>query len=184
MFKKMIFLILSSTVVTAKGWVYFDLGNTIINTHDQSAFKFYKGSLNYLHALKARDFKIGIISNIPESFGQDHEQKLATLKDYIAKNWADDEQMDWEIFDEIILPLKNEELKPAEIMYKKAIERSDFSKMAYISENLKEVLKASELGMAGHLYLEDDSVEYNKLYIPLTDLEDFIEKNSTIKKPI
>lgn len=182
---KILSLLLITNTIFAKNrqWVYFDLGNTIINTHDQNGFRFYKGSLDYLHALKTKDYKIGLISNIPESFGQDHEQKLATLKEFIASKWVDHQEMDWDLFDEIILPLKNEELKPAEIMYQKAIEKAQFCKLAYISENVKEVLKANELGIAGHLYLEDDTVEYEKLYIPLDRIENFIKLNSNIRPP-
>lgn len=183
--KKLLFFIfiLSHLFTNAKSWVYFDLGNTVINTRSDEGFRFYNGALEYLHSLRQMGYSIGLISNIPESFGQSHDEKLATLKEYIASKWIDQNDMDWNLFEDILLPLNNSQLKPADFLYFKAIENSEFCPMAYISENVKEVIKARDLGIAGHLFLEDDQVDFDKLYIPLSNLRNYILTNSKITPP-
>lgn len=176
-------ILLTNLYTNAQNWIYFDLGNTIVNTRDSAGIKYFNGSLEYLRALQKMNYHIGIISNIPETFGQSHEEKLATLKDYIQTRWIDQNEMDWDIFEDILLPLNNSQLKPAEVLYYRAIEKSDFCPIAYVSENLSEVLKAQELGMAGHLFLEDDQVDFDKLYIPLDEIKSYIKEKSKITPP-
>jgi len=157
-------------------WVYFDLGNTVINVKNKNSFKYFDGVRNYINQLKEMGFKVGAISNIPESFGRDHDEKLKTLKEYIEGRWSEDKDFDWEAFDKIYLPLNNEELKPAPVLYLRALNENGEKKSLFISETPKEVQAAVELGFAGHIF-DDQEVD---LYIPLEDLEDYINKNSNI----
>lgn len=157
-------------------WVYFDLGNTVINVKDKNNFDYFSGSKTYISRLKSLGYKIGVISNIPESFGQTHEEKLETLKNYISSKWSGSESFDWEVFDKIYLPLSNSELKPAPVLYKRAIVENQLKKAVFISETEKEVIAAQELGFAGHVF-DDQS---HQLYIPIEELEEYIEVNSQI----
>ena len=102
-------------------WVYFDLGDTIVNTKDIKNIKYMNGAREYMEQLKREGFNIGIISNIPESWGNNYEEKFQSLKTYIHFGWGDVEHpFDWTVYDEVILPLSNLELKPAPILFLKA----------------------------------------------------------------
>ncbi len=160
-------------------WVYFDLGDTVIDTKGPEGIRYFKGARQYIENLHQRGLKVGLISNIPETFGIDYKEKLKTLKEYVAKNWAGDRSFDWGQFDEIFLPLNNSELKPAEIMYVKAMARADHCPIAYISENLAEVEKAQSMGIAGHLFTPGK----DELYIPLEAINEFIEYHYTNEVP-
>jgi FMN phosphatase YigB (HAD superfamily) len=157
-------------------WVYFDLGNTVINVKDKKSFKYFEGSREYITQLKEFGFKIGVISNIPESFGPDYETKLKTLKQYISSRWSEEERFDWDIFDNIYLPLSNDELKPAPILYQRALGDNGNTKSLFISETPKEVEAAQNLGFAGHVFHDDA----HDLYIPIEEVEEFIQNNSKI----
>ncbi|EQC49957.1 haloacid dehalogenase-like hydrolase domain protein [Bacteriovorax sp. BSW11_IV] len=160
-------------------WIYFDLGDTVINTKAKTGFKYFDGTKEYIERLKDRGYKVGIISNIPEQFGMDYDEKLKTLKEYIAKNWTDDKDFDWTQFDEVFLPLNNSELKPADILYMKAMERADYCPMAYVSENIVEVEKASSMGIAGHLFVDSTSDGY----VAVDEIDDFLETHYTNSIP-
>ncbi len=55
-------------------WVFFDLGNTVINVKDKKNFKYFDGSREYIKQLRTLGFKLGVISNIPESFGSSYDE--------------------------------------------------------------------------------------------------------------
>ncbi len=175
----MTILMMGSLQMSAKAkemWVYFDLGNTVINVKDKTNFHYFEGGREYISKLKQMGFKLGVISNIPESFGASYEEKLKTLKSYIKDKWGEDESFEWNIFDKIYLPLNNSELKPAPILYQRALDDNGNSKGLFISETKKEVDQAVLMGFAGHHY--DDTSEV--LYIPHNVIEGYIEDNSDI----
>ena len=169
----------SAIAKTKKSWVYFDLGDTIIDTKKPDGIDYFSGSKEYIKSLKDKGFKIGIISNIPESFGMDYPEKLKTLKKYIKENWAGETKFNWELFDQIFLPLSNEQLKPADIMYNKAMESANYCPMAYISENEIEVEKAQMMGIAGHLFDKFNP----EVYVPIEEMDRFLDENYTNPVP-
>lgn len=156
-----------------KPWVYFDLGDTVVTTKDMKHIKYISGAREYMDELKREGFKIGIISNIPESWGMDYDEKLLTLKKVIQDGWDEDRPFDWSIYDEVILPLKNSELKPAPILFQKAILKSESCPSVYIGESLREIEVAKIVGMAAKLYNEADT----ELYIPINNLKVYIANN-------
>jgi len=108
-----------------KPWIYFDLGNTVVNTNDMKHLKYMKGAREYIEELKREGFKVGIISNIPEDWGMDYDEKLQSLKKVIQDGWEEERPFDWTVYDEVILPLKNTEMKPAPILFLKAINKAE-----------------------------------------------------------
>lgn len=156
-----------------KPWVYFDLGDTVINTSDMKHLRYMPGAREYMDELKREGFKIGIITNIPEAWGMDYEEKLLTLKKVIQEGWDELNPFDWGIYDEIILPLKNSEMKPAPTLFLKAISKAGVCPSAYIGESPKEITAASQAGMAAKLYNEKDA----DIYIPIGRLRAFIAQN-------
>ncbi len=161
-------------------WVFFDLGNTIVNTHTSGHYHYYAGSYEYLKALKAMGINVAIISNIPESFGETYEQKVESLKKYLASHWDDSREFDWSIFDKIYIPMNNSELKPAPYIFLKALEETGGHPSLYISESLKEVEAARRLGMAGFHFLEGMKKAKSNIYIKLEEIIQYIDENSHI----
>jgi phosphoglycolate phosphatase-like HAD superfamily hydrolase len=158
-------------------WVYFDLGDTVIDTKDMKHLHYIKGAREYMEQLKREGFKIGIITNIPETWGMDYEEKLQTLKKMIHDGWDEKSPFDWEIYDEVILPLKNNEMKPSPTMYLKAIQKSNGCPSAFIGESPKEVDAAKINGMAGKLFVEKDK----DLFIPIGTMNQFMKENYKLK---
>ncbi len=150
-------------------WVYFDLGDTVVNTKDMKHLKYMNGAREYIEELKREGFKIGIISNIPEDWGMDYDEKLLTLKKVIADGWNEERPFDWSIYDEVILPLKNTEMKPAPTLFMKAIAKAESCPSMYVGESPKEITVAKNLGMAAKLYVDD--------YIPVGSVKSFIQEN-------
>jgi FMN phosphatase YigB (HAD superfamily) len=135
--------------------------------------KYIKEAREYIEELKHEGFKIGIISNIPENWGMDYDEKLLSLKKFINDGWSEERPFDWSVFDEIILPLKNSEMKPASTLFLKAISKAESCPSAYIGETPKEIAAAQELGMAAKLFVDTDKEKY----IPVTQVKSFIIDN-------
>lgn len=154
-------------------WVYLDLGDTIVNTSDMKHIKYMKGAKDYIEDLKREGFKIGIISNIPEDWGLTYEQKLERLKEVIASGWDDREAFDWSDYEQVILPLKNDEMKPAPTLFLKAITTAEGCPSMYVGESPKEIAAAKNVGMAAKLYeaQKDDSM------VPVKEMKDFLSQN-------
>lgn len=155
-----------------KPWIYFDLGDTIIDTKDMKKLKYFKGAKDYLSELKRKGFHIGLITNIPETFGTDYSEKLETLKKLIHDGWIDNENFDWEVFDQVILPMKNTEMKPAPTLFIKALQSASGCPTAYIGENEKEIVAAKGHGFATKLFNQQDS----ELYVPSSQVKSFLRK--------
>ena len=154
-------------------WVYFDLGDTVVNTKDMNHIKYMKGAREYINDLKREGFNIGIVSNIPENWGMDYDEKLSTLKKIIQDGWDEEQAFDWSIYDEIILPLKNTEMKPAPTLFLKAIAKAQSCPSAFIGESPKEIVAAQNVGMAAKLYNENDEIPF----IPVEEVKTFIVEN-------
>jgi phosphoglycolate phosphatase-like HAD superfamily hydrolase len=156
-----------------KLWVYFDLGDTVVSTKDMKHLKYMKGAREYMEELKREGFKIGIISNIPENWGMDYDEKFLTLKKMIHDGWDEERPFDWTVFDEVILPMKNSELKPAPTLFLKAITVAKSCPSVYVGESPKEIKAAADLGMAAKLYVDTDAENY----IPVVKVKSFITEN-------
>jgi len=156
-----------------KPWVYFDLGDTIVNTKDMKHLKYMSGAREYLEELKREGFKIGIITNIPEDWGMSYDEKFQTLKKIIEDGWTEDRPFDWSIYDEVILPMKNNEMKPAPTLFLKAINKAEACPSMYVGESPKEIAAAKNLGMAAKLYIEKG----DEPYVPVSEVRSFIVTN-------
>ena len=154
-------------------WVYFDLGDTVISTKDFKHLHYFKGAREYMDELKRQGYKIGIITNIPETWGMDYDQKLQTLKKFIHDGWDEDRPFDWSVYDEVILPLSNNEMKPALTLFLKAMNRAATCPSAYIGESPKEIVAAESVGMAVKLFVESDP----ELYVPVEKMATYLKSN-------
>lgn len=153
-------------------WIFFDLGNTIVDTTSKKKIHYYPNTVKYLKNLKEQGYRIGVISNIPEKFGKTYDEKLATLKGYINKKWDDKVPFDWTVFDEIILPLNDGERKPAPILFKRAIARAGRCPIVFMGENNKEIEAAKNLGLSTFQVGEKDK----SFYLPQKGLVQHVQK--------
>jgi phosphoglycolate phosphatase-like HAD superfamily hydrolase len=168
------FMVISSAFASnKKPWVYFDLGETVINSKDMKKLSYIDGAKEYLEELKRDGYNVGLITNIPETWGADYQSKLAELKKVIASGWVDNKEFDWSVFDEVILPLNNTELKPAPTLFMKAIVKAESCPSVYIGDSDKEVAAASSVGMASKQFKREDP----DLYVPIAEVNSFIEHN-------
>ncbi|MBL6990203.1 MAG: HAD family hydrolase [Bacteriovoracaceae bacterium] len=158
-------------------WVYFDLGNTLVNTHDFSAIGYFPGAQNYLTELKQLGFNIGMISNVPQKWGQTHTEKLNTLKKFIDDRWVGEHSFDWDVFDYIILPLSDLERKPQPILFLKAMEVSKPCPIIYFSEDEAEIFAAKKLGLAAFRVSSSSNPEY----ILKDQIVDYIKENYSLE---
>ena len=129
-----------------RGWVFFDLGNTLVDTSDSSHVKYMPGAHDYLRQLHAAGFHIGMISNVPDSWGPTVETKLAYMKEYLGKSWSSPDAFAWEDFETILLPPSDSQRKPAPFLFLQARELELHCQIAYLSEDPAEVRAALSAG--------------------------------------
>lgn len=152
-------------------WIYFDLGDTIVDTSDLNHIHYFKGAKEYMEGLRDLGIKVGIMTNIPVSWGQTQTEKLNALKQFIAERWDDTVPFDWDIYEDVLLPFTKEEMKPADGMYLKALAHAGNCPIGFISENPKEITAAFNLGFATQLFR--DEIE---LYIPLDQIVNYLKR--------
>jgi histidinol phosphatase-like enzyme len=157
-------------------WVYFDLGDTIINTKNPNQFDYYPGAHEYLIELKSHGYRIGLITNIPETFGSNFNEKMKSLKKFIAEKWIGSVNFNWNHYDDIIIPLNDKERKPKPILFARAIAKSMQSScpLTFISENQNEISMAESMGISSFIVSSDGSPI---IYPTLLELRIGIDKN-------
>lgn len=179
--KKRIFFAIISLIIpfthsiecNNRPWIYFDLGNTVIDTRDPQNFDYFEGGEEYVNELLSSGYNLGVISNIPESWGETYGEKLLTLKSFIAGRWGGAQPFNWDAFSKIIIPMNNEERKPNPILFERAMVHSENCPIVYMSENLAEVEAATALGIAGYL----TPLPEDKVYLDTDDIKDFMIEN-------
>lgn len=157
MFGKLILLavaLMATAVADAscgRGWVFFDLGNTLINTSDWDHLRYLSEAKAYLHRLKSAGYQLGMITNIPESWGLTEAEKIATLQAEINRTWAEPEAFDWALFDVILVPPSDQLRKPAPYLFNKGRTLAEDCSAVYQGEDPREIDAARAAGMDGYL---------------------------------
>ncbi|MGK5085442.1 hypothetical protein WDW37_19310 [Bdellovibrionota bacterium FG-1] len=129
-----------------KGWVYFDLGDTLIDTHDWDHLKYLQGAHDYLNSLKSAGFHLGLIVNIPEKWGDTESKKIAKLKDEVAKTWSEGKGFHWDYFERLLVPPTDRDRKPSSFLFEQARRLGGSCKIAYQGEDVREVRVAEDAG--------------------------------------
>jgi FMN phosphatase YigB (HAD superfamily) len=148
----------------ARPWIFFDLGNTLVATPPDAGYHYIPGAHAYVRGLRARGFHLGVITNIPETWGKTRAEKIAQLKKVIADSWSKDagvEPMDWTDFPDplIIVPMHDTERKPAPFTFEAALARVALEEgrndcpVYYEGEDPAEVKAAETNGMRGYVVL-------------------------------
>lgn len=140
-----------SPVNCARGWVFFDLGNTLVDTSGER-IHYLPEARNYIRALREAGFHLGLISNVPDSWGPSVEAKLAHLKEEIASTWSEAEAFEWDAFELVLLPPSDADRKPAPFLFKQALTAAGTCATTYEGEDAREVRAAIGFGIAhGHV---------------------------------
>jgi len=156
---------LSKNVSNNDDWVFFDLGNTLVDTtQGEKKYSYLPGALNYLAMLKKSGYKLGLISNIPVSWGSNFDERLFELKGNVKSNINSNlTDFPWNDFELIILPNTVKDYKPNPNMFLKAYIASKKSNniVYFQGENEAEILAARKVGFVSHqVKVENDKTSY------------------------
>lgn len=143
-------------------WVFFDIGNTLIDTTKGAGrFEYTPGALAYLKKLKKSGYHLCLISNIPVSWGESFDERLAELKVNIQTNLVKGlPDFDWNLFERIYLPAHESEYKPKAYLFNEAMNYAKLNgadSVYFQGENFLEVQKALEIGMRAHQIIATES---------------------------
>lgn len=143
---------LSSQDTCERPFVFFDLGNTILDTrtHNFEKIFYIPGALEYLMSLRQEGYRIGLLVNVPDSWGKDDAEKMRTLREFTAKSWSDPRPMDWDLFDAgIFFPNSAKERKPHPALFQRAarLARAQGCSIVYQGEVQEELTVAATFGI-------------------------------------
>lgn len=127
--------------------VYFDLGETLVHTADDGGIGYRTGAAAYLRALRERHIRIGLITNVPSSWGSTDAERAARLKKEVDATWRGSAPFAWQDFgDRILTPRTEAERKPAPALWQRAKANSGHCLLVYQAETAEEVDAAARLG--------------------------------------
>jgi phosphoglycolate phosphatase-like HAD superfamily hydrolase len=118
----------------------------VVDTTDWDHLRYVEHAHDYLLELKRLGFHVGLITNIPESWGVTQDQKLAYLKAEISKTWNEAEAFAWSDFEDILLPPRDLDRKPAPFLYAQALGMHMGCPIAYEGDDATEVHAAVAAG--------------------------------------
>lgn len=127
--------------------VYFDLGETLVHTAGDGSIGYLPGAASYLRALRARHIRVGLITNVPPSWGRTDAERAARLKTEVDAAWRGSAPFAWQDFgDRILTPRTEAERKPAPVLWQRAKADSGRCRLVYQAETADEVKVAASLG--------------------------------------
>ncbi|WP_190079719.1 hypothetical protein [Streptomyces longisporoflavus] len=127
--------------------VYFDLGETLVHTAGDGSTGYQPGAASYLRALRERHIRVGLITNVPSSWGTTDAERAARLKKEVDTTWQGAEPFAWKDFgDRILTPRTEAERKPAPALWQRAKADAGHCRVVYQAETAEEVTVASSLG--------------------------------------
>ncbi|WP_030018722.1 hypothetical protein [Streptomyces monomycini] len=131
--------------------VYFDLGETLVHTAADSGISYLPGAAAYLRALRERHIKVGLITNVPSSWGTTDAERAAALKKEVDGAWKGPAPFAWKDFgDRILTPRTEAERKPAPALWKRAKAAAHGCRLVYEGETAKETYVAASLGYVAY----------------------------------
>lgn len=146
----LIFSVATAQASCDRPWIFFDLGDVLIDTRDWSRLRHEAGAAEYLSALHTAGFKLGIITNVPESWGSAPAAKLSRLQEEIAATWVEDAPFRWGWFEAILTPPDDARQKPHPYLFDQARALAGDCPALYQGENDAEVEAAKRQGLETH----------------------------------
>ncbi|WP_171165650.1 hypothetical protein [Streptomyces sp. I05A-00742] len=127
--------------------VYFDLGETLVHTAEDGSTGYRPGAASYLRALRERHVRVGLITNVPPSWGTTDAERAARLRQEVDATWRGPAPFAWKDFgDRVLTPRTEAERKPAPALWQRAKAGSGRCRVVYQAETAEEVRAASSLG--------------------------------------
>ncbi|MFF1560923.1 hypothetical protein [Streptomyces sp. NPDC058279] len=127
--------------------VYFDLGETLVHTAADGSIAYQPGAASYLRALRERHIRVGLITNVPPSWGTTDAERAARLKKEVDSAWKDTAPFAWKDFaGRILTPRTEAERKPAPVLWQRARAESGHCRLVFQAETAEEVEVAASLG--------------------------------------
>lgn len=131
--------------------VYFDLGETLVHTAEDGSTSYQAGAASYLRALRERHISIGLITNVPSSWGTTDKERAARLKKEVDATWVGSAPFAWKDFgDRIYTPRTEAERKPAPALWQRAKGDSGRCRVVYQAETAEETHAAASLGYVAY----------------------------------
>ncbi|MFC8128279.1 hypothetical protein [Streptomyces sp. NPDC057302] len=131
--------------------VYFDLGETLVHTAEEGSTGYQPGAASYLRALRERHISVGLITNVPSSWGATDAERAARLKKEVDATWQGTTPFAWKDFgDRILTPRTEAERKPAPTLWQRAKADSGRCRVVYQAETAEEVNVASSLDFVSY----------------------------------
>ena len=142
-------------------YFWFDLGNVLVETRNGfDKLDYMPGALEYVKEIKARGGKVGLITNIPETWGEpgNRESKVAKLDEVLKQGWIGQQPFDITLFDFVLVPLYTAEAKPKPVLFEKALTQAGLENCTpfFQCEDLREVDASLSAGMNAHLVEYDE----------------------------
>ncbi|GHA30208.1 hypothetical protein GCM10010329_61770 [Streptomyces spiroverticillatus] len=132
-------------------YAYFDLGETLIHTAEDGSTDFRPGAYAHLRALRERHIKVGLITNVPPSWGATDAERAARLKLEVDATWKGSVPFAWADFgDRIYTPRTEAERKPAPALWQRAKARSGGCAVVHQAETAEEVRAAAAQGFVAY----------------------------------
>ncbi|MDX3118779.1 hypothetical protein [Streptomyces scabiei] len=131
--------------------VYFDLGETLVHTADDGSTAYLPGAASYLRTLRQRHVRVGLITNVPPSWGATDAERAARLRREVDATWRGPAAFAWADFgDRIRTPRTEAERKPSPVLWQRAKDDSAGCRVVYQAETAQEVSVASSLGFVSY----------------------------------
>jgi hypothetical protein len=141
--------------------VWFDLGNTLVDTSVPGKMTWMPGALRHLLLLKAVGVPVGLITNVPPEWGATDAERAAATKAYVDSAWAESRPFPWELFgDRILTPRTKAEAKPAPALFERGRDAAAPCRSFYEGETPAEITVAEQTGLTGYLIGQPDHPTY------------------------
>ncbi|MCN9244542.1 hypothetical protein NGF19_27805 [Streptomyces sp. RY43-2] len=131
--------------------VYFDLGETLVHTDEDARTGYMPGAAAYLRKLRERHVKVGLITNVPSSWGETDAERAAALKNEVDGAWRGSVPFAWGDFgDRVLTPRTEAERKPATVLWERAKTQAQGCRLVYEAETAEETDVAASLGYVAY----------------------------------
>ncbi|MFI9024203.1 hypothetical protein [Streptomyces sp. NPDC053560] len=131
--------------------VYFDLGETLVHTAEDGSTGYLPGAAAYLRELRERHISVGLITNVPSSWGGTDAERAAALKKELDGSWKGSAPFAWKDFgDRIRTPRTEAERKPAPVLWERAKAEANDCRLVYQAETAEETGVAASLGYVAY----------------------------------
>ncbi|MFF1822960.1 HAD family hydrolase [Kribbella sp. NPDC058245] len=145
--------------------VWFDLGNTLVDTTVAGTMTWMPGALRHLRQLRSIGVPIGLITNVPPEWGATDAERAAATKAYVDGQWAESDRFPWTLFgDRILTPRTKAESKPALALFERGKANAAPCRSFYEGETPAEITAAEQAGVIGYLTGQPDQPAYLPLW--------------------